>query len=74
MQNGGCIGLTLPPGNVYWICTQPGVTGRILPSFDPTLGHITNDGTAQWTSIGPADVPIGGYPWQHAQYELLANG
>jgi hypothetical protein len=58
----GCIGLTLPPGNVYWICTTAGVTGRILPPFNPTLGSVTNDGTAKWTSIGSADVPIGGYP------------
>jgi hypothetical protein len=58
------LGMSLPTGTNYFICTQAGTTGElyVIPSFDNTLHATTTDGTVVWTSIGSGDIPAGGTP------------
>jgi hypothetical protein len=37
---------------VLYQLTQAGVTAGSTPSFSATIGAVTNDGTAKWTSLG----------------------
>lgn len=37
-------------GNVYFECTAAGVTSPIAPIYNPTVGSVTNDGSAQFTA------------------------
>jgi len=39
--------------SVAYQLTTAGVTGSSTPTFNPTLGATTTDGTAVWTSLGP---------------------
>lgn len=56
------LGLSIPLGFVYFVCTQTGTTGDYPPEFSNDYGTTTTDGTAVWTSIGAAELPIGGWP------------
>lgn len=60
------LGMSLPTGTNYFVCTTAGTTGPILqtPSFDNTLHGKTVDGTVTWTCIGSGDIPVGGFPTQ----------
>lgn len=53
---------TNPTGMVMHICTRAGQTGDFHTTFNEPLGATTTDGTAQWTSLGPVTLPIGGWP------------
>lgn len=54
----------LPTGTAFFVCTQEGDSGGVLPVFDETLHAVTNDGDAVWTCIGTGEIPIGGVPGQ----------
>lgn len=60
------LGMSLPTGTNYFVCTSAGTTGPILqvPSFNNDLHGTTVDGTVTWTCIGSGDIPVGGYPTQ----------
>jgi hypothetical protein len=43
----------------YQVCTIGGTTGyQTVPAFSPVYGVTTNDGSVQWTSLGPT-LPSG---------------
>ena len=42
-----------PAGNIQSLTTS-GTTGGSQPSWNPALNGKTNDGTCQWTNVGPA--------------------
>jgi hypothetical protein len=60
------LGMSLPTGTNFFLCTGEGTTGPILqiPNFNNDLNATTTDGGVTWTSIGSGDIPIGGYPGQ----------
>ncbi len=41
-----------PTSNSLQLLTTNGTTGGAPPAFSATPGNVTNDGTAQWTSLG----------------------
>lgn len=57
-----CLGMTLPDGNSYHLCTDAGTTGEFLPPFSNSLGGTTSDGDAVWTNVGASEIPVGGVP------------
>ena len=57
-----CLGMTMPDGAHYQICTQGGTTGQHPPPFSNSVGGVTVDGTVEWTNMGVGEIPVGGVP------------
>ena len=47
----GSAGTVEDYANVYYQCIVDGITGAIAPEYDPTVGSITIDGTAQFQAM-----------------------
>jgi hypothetical protein len=44
--------LILDPGNNIELVTTSGISGTLIPTFSPTAGGTTTDGTVVWTNLG----------------------
>jgi hypothetical protein len=53
---------TNPSGAFLYICVAAGTTGDLHTTFNETPGSQTHDGSVVWQNIGPANLPIGGWP------------
>jgi hypothetical protein len=53
---------TNPTGAFLYIAVQAGTTGQFHTTFNEAVGSQTSDGSVVWQNIGPAELPIGGWP------------
>lgn len=56
------LGTTIPDGAHYYICTNTGTTGLVLPPFTQTVGAVTVDNDVEWTCMSTGELPVGGAP------------